>query len=62
MSLVSNFPSEEKIWDGNRAQLFNSIHCCVSTFLGPRGPLVLPLVNPPACAKNLITYIGMYAF
>ena len=32
MSLVWNFPSEEKIWDGNRAQLFYPTHCCVSTF------------------------------
>ena len=30
------------------------------TFLGPRGPLVLPLVNPPARAKNLDTYIQAY--
>ena len=60
MSLVSNFPSEEKIWDGNRAQLFNSIHCCVSTFLGPRGPLVLPLVELRTRYKNLDTYIQAY--
>ena len=36
----------------------------VLVFLGPRGPLVLPLVNPPArppvCAKNLDTYIQAY--
>ena len=32
------------------------------TFLSPRGPLVLPLVNPPACNKNLDPlYTGIYA-
>ena len=40
-----------------------SIHYILS-FLGPRGPLVLPLVNPPARtpvrAKNLDTYIQAY--
>ena len=29
-------------------------------FLGPRGPLVLPLVNQPARAKNLDTQIQAY--
>ena len=30
-------------------------------FLGPLGPLVLPLVNPPACNENLDhLYTGIY--
>ena len=50
--------------DGLSLILFRPCPWFAQIFLGPRGPLVLPLVDPavrtPVRAKNLDTYIQAY--